>query len=38
VTLPVDRAAYDAFIKEKQATSQDKQVQDQRITDPNHIA
>lgn len=38
VTLPVDRAAYDAFIEEKKATSQEKQVQDQRITDPNHIA
>jgi predicted dehydrogenase len=38
VTLPVDRAAYDAFIEAKQATSQEKQVKDQRITDPNHIA
>jgi predicted dehydrogenase len=36
VALPVDRAAYDAFIAEKQATSRDKRVQDQRITDPNH--
>ena len=37
VSLPVDRAAYDAFIAEKQATSKDKDVEDQRITDPNHI-
>ncbi len=37
VTLPVDRAEYDAFIQEKQATSQDKDVEDQRITDPNHV-
>jgi predicted dehydrogenase len=36
VTLPVDRAAYDAFIDEKRATSQEKDVEDQRITDPNH--
>ncbi len=38
VTLPVDRAAYDAFIEGKQATSQEKQVEDQRITDPDHVA
>lgn len=37
VALPVDRAAYDAFIAEKQATSKDKDVEDQRITDPNHV-
>jgi predicted dehydrogenase len=37
VDLPVDRAAYDAFIAEKQATSQDKDVEDKRITDPNHV-
>ncbi len=37
VTLPVDRAAYDAFIEAKQATSQDKHVADQRVTDPNHL-
>jgi predicted dehydrogenase len=37
VSLPVDRAAYDAFIAEKQAASQDKNVEDQRITDPQHI-
>ncbi|MBN1582517.1 MAG: Gfo/Idh/MocA family oxidoreductase [Anaerolineae bacterium] len=37
VTLPVDRAEYDAFIEEKKATSRDKNVTDQRITDPNHI-
>jgi predicted dehydrogenase len=38
VTLPVDRPAYDAFIEAKQATSQEKQVKDQRVTDPNHLA
>jgi predicted dehydrogenase len=38
VALPVNRAAYDAFIEAKKATSQDKDVEDQRITDPNHIA
>jgi predicted dehydrogenase len=37
VTLPVERAAYDAFIDEKRATSQEKDVEDQRITDPNHV-
>ncbi|MBN1875796.1 MAG: Gfo/Idh/MocA family oxidoreductase [Anaerolineae bacterium] len=37
VTLPVDRAAYDAFIEEKKASSRDKDVEDQRITDPNHV-
>ncbi len=37
VSLPVDRDAYDAFIAEKQATSQEKDVEDQRITDPNHV-
>ena len=37
VSLPVDRAAYDAFIAEKQASSKDKDVEDQRITDPNHV-
>ncbi len=38
VDLPVDRAAYDAFIEAKRATSRDKHVEDQRITDPNHVA
>jgi predicted dehydrogenase len=37
VDLPVDRAEYDAFIAEKQASSKDKQVEDKRITDPNHV-
>ncbi len=37
VSLPVDRAEYDAFIEEKKATSQEKRVQDQRITDPRHV-
>ena len=37
VNLPVDRAAYDAFIEMKQATSREKDVEDQRITDPNHV-
>lgn len=37
VSLPVDRAEYDAFIEEKKATSKDKNVVDQRITDPNHV-
>jgi predicted dehydrogenase len=37
VDLPVDRAAYDAFIEMKKTTSQDKVVEDQRITDPNHL-
>ena len=36
VYLPVDRKAYDTFIEIKRATSQEKQVVDQRITDPNH--
>jgi predicted dehydrogenase len=35
VSIPVDRAAYDAFIAEKQASSRDKVVKDKRITDPN---
>ena len=38
VTLPVDRAAYDDFLDEKKASSKDKHVEDQRITDPNHVA
>ena len=38
VDLPVDREAYDAFIETKKATSMDKDVEDQRITDPNHVA
>ncbi|HOU13140.1 MAG TPA: Gfo/Idh/MocA family oxidoreductase [Anaerolineae bacterium] len=38
VALPVDRAAYDAFIAEKQASSKDKNVEDQRITDPHYVA
>jgi predicted dehydrogenase len=37
VDIPLDRAEYDAFIAEKQATSQEKVVEDQRITDPNHL-
>lgn len=37
VDIPLDRAEYDAFIAEKQAQSQDKDVEDQRITDPNHL-
>lgn len=37
VSIPVDRAAYDAFIADKQASSQDKEVEDKRITDPNHV-
>ncbi len=36
VTTPLDRAEYDAFLAEKQAASQDKMVEDQRITDPQH--
>jgi predicted dehydrogenase len=35
VSIPVDRAAYDAFIAEKQASSRIKVVDDKRITDPN---
>jgi predicted dehydrogenase len=38
VDLPLKRAEYDAFIAEMQATSQDKTVEDQRITDPNYVA
>ena len=37
VDIPLDRREYDAFIAEMQATSQEKHVQDQRITDPNHV-
>jgi len=37
VDLPLDRAEYDAFIAEKQSQSVDKNVEDQRITDPNHV-
>jgi predicted dehydrogenase len=37
VDIPLDRAEYDAFIAEKQAASQEKHVEDQRITDPNHV-
>jgi hypothetical protein len=37
VDLPLDRVEYDAFIAEMQAMSQDKVVEDQRITDPNHV-
>jgi len=37
VSIPVDRAAYDAFIAEKQASSKDKEVEDKRITDPNYV-
>jgi predicted dehydrogenase len=35
VDIPADRAAYDAFLAQKQAQSQDKDVTDKRITDPN---
>jgi predicted dehydrogenase len=38
VDIPLDRAEYDAFIAEKQASSQEKTVEDRRITDPNHSA
>lgn len=37
VDIPLDRAEYDAFIAAKQAESQDKQVEDKRITDPDHV-
>jgi len=37
VSIPVDRAEYDAFIAEKQASSRDKEVEDKRITDPNYL-
>ena len=37
VDLPVDRAAYDAFIESMKTSSRDKHVLDQRITDPNHV-
>ena len=37
ISIPVDRTVYDAFIAEKQATSREKHVRDQRITDPNHV-
>ena len=37
VTLPVDRELYNKFIEEKQASSKEKDVVDQRITDPNHL-
>ena len=37
VTLPVDRESYNKFIEEKQASSKEKDVVDQRITDPNHL-
>jgi len=37
VTLPVDREEYNAFIEAKKATSKDKDVEDQRITDPHHL-
>ena len=35
--IPLDRSEYDSFIAEMQATSKEKTVQDQRITDPNHV-
>ena len=38
VDIPLDRAEYDAFIAEKQASSKAKTVEDKRITDPNHTA
>jgi predicted dehydrogenase len=38
ISLPVNRDRYDAFIEEKKATSQEKDVEDQRITDPDHVA
>jgi len=37
VDIPVNRAEYDAFIAEMQARSKDKDVEDKRITDPNHV-
>jgi predicted dehydrogenase len=37
VDLPVDRGAYDAFIEAMKATSLEKHVEDQRITDPDHV-
>jgi predicted dehydrogenase len=37
VDIPLDRAEYDAFIEEMQATSKAKSVEDKRVTDPNHI-
>jgi predicted dehydrogenase len=37
VDIPISRDAYDAFIAEKQASSQEKSVLDQRITDPRYI-
>jgi len=36
VELPLDRAEYDAFLAEMRATSQEKSVEDKRITDPQH--
>jgi predicted dehydrogenase len=36
VDMPLDRAEYDAFLAEMRATSQEKSVEDKRITDPQH--
>jgi predicted dehydrogenase len=37
VDIPLDRAEYDAFIAEMQASSREKIVEDRRITDPDHV-
>jgi predicted dehydrogenase len=37
VDIPLERTEYDAFIAEMQAQSQDKRVEDKRITDPHHV-
>jgi predicted dehydrogenase len=37
VSIPVDRTEYDGFIAEKQASSQVKEVEDKRITDPDYV-
>jgi predicted dehydrogenase len=37
VDIPLDRAEYDAFLAEMQATSEEKSVEDKRITDPDHV-
>jgi len=37
VDIPLDRHEYDAFLAKKRASSRDKDVQDKRITDPNHV-
>lgn len=37
VDLPVNRPEYEAFLAEMRAGSVDKDVEDKRITDPNHV-